>query len=471
MEDFTLLQGTDTLKDSKDILNNNMLSLRSLSGGSAFPTDNLYEGMLCYREDLKRLYQYQANGSWSDKISMNISGSSAECTGNSATATRASVATTAEACSGNSATAKTAEACTGNSATATKLAMPRKINETSFDGTRDISINVGVKTVNGNAPSDNGNVDIAGVPVGFEYISFNPNIPVGSLPLLGGTFNREAYADLWEWVQTQTGYLISETAWQSKAVSNNGNVPFYSDGDGSTTFRVPSLNCWVKGANGIEEVGSYLEAGLPNIEGTLIGGKTDATATDEQEQSGAFAFDSTVKAFSGGNGPMPLYTFDASRSNDIYGNSDTVQPESIVGLWLVKAYGSVGVIGTQEAVNIASALDQVEQKMSDYTENVAYIDSFIVESWRSDDGSSWYRKYSDGWIEQGGVTPSVNADSYTVTLNTPFTAANYHVNFITTGTEKDGSFGHCVSARTNTTFTMYDYLMNGVPVLWYACGY
>lgn len=313
-----------------------------------------------------------------------------------------------------------------------------------------------------------------GHSVGFEYISFNPNIPTGSIPLLGGTFSRAAYADLWSWVQTQTGYLISEAEWQEKATANNGNVPFYSDGDGSTTFRVPSLKCWVKGANGIAEVGSYLEAGLPNIEGTLIGGKSDTTATDEQEQSGAFAFDSTVKAFSGGNGPMPLYTFDASRSNDIYGNSDTVQPPSIVGMWLVIAFGTVSNIGNQDIADVSAGLTRVENKMDEYTDNVAYIESFVVETWRSADGSSWYRKYSDGWLEQGGIAVSSSKEMYTLTFPVAFATTNY---FFTrsplwAGTGASNTY-HCVGCKTQTetavTFQT-DSTSYYTKILWYACG-
>ena len=39
-----------------------------------------------------------------------------------------------------------------------------------------------------------------GVPVGFEFFSMNPNVPDGTLPLLGGEYSREMYASLWEWV-------------------------------------------------------------------------------------------------------------------------------------------------------------------------------------------------------------------------------------------------------------------------------
>ena len=474
MENFNLLDGSDTLKASRDTINNNLLSVRSLSSGTAFPTDNLSDGMLCYRTDLKRLYQYQENGSWSADIAMNINGNAntANSAGTAATANRATVA---DSCTGNSATAttaETAETCTGNSATATKLKSAISINNVAFDGTKIINIPVGVKTVNGNAPSADGNVDIAGVPIGFEYISFNPNIPTGSLPLLGGTFSRTAYADLWAWVQTQTGYLISETAWQSKAVSNNGNVPFYSDGDGSTTFRVPSLCCWVKGANGISEVGSYLAAGLPNITGQLgLYGTEKAYSTT----SGAFTTNDGSMTYGGDhNKAAGLITdFDASKSNDIYGNSDTVQPESIVGLWLVKAYGSVGVIGTQEAVNIASALDQVEQKMSDYTENVAYIDSFIVESWRSEDGTSWYRRYSDGWIEQGGCLVA-SSNPQTISMLLPFANDKYNLQLTCGDNDRNAQInGIAVYQHTPSAFTFvsgYNDTFYKVLVNWYAIG-
>lgn len=99
---------------------------------------------------------------------------------------------------------------------------------------------------------------LAGLPLGFEYFQTNPNIQAGSLPLTGGLYSRSIYSDLWAWLQEQDGYLISEAEWQAKANANGGAVPFYSDGDGSTTFRVPALIVWVKGKNGNEAVGDYL---------------------------------------------------------------------------------------------------------------------------------------------------------------------------------------------------------------------
>ena len=81
-----------------------------------------------------------------------------------------------------------------------------------------------------------------GLPVGFEFFQTSPNARVGTLPLNGGVFSRSEYPQLWSWVQSQSGYLIADSEWQNKASKNDGPVPFYSTGDGSTTFRVPDLS-------------------------------------------------------------------------------------------------------------------------------------------------------------------------------------------------------------------------------------
>lgn len=186
------------------------------------------------------------------------------------------------------------------------------------------------------------------VPVGHEYFTFNPNVPQGSLPLFGGEYSRETYSALWAWVQEQTGYLKTEAEWQALAASNNGNVPYYSDGDGSTTFRVPALKCYIKAADGtVTEVGSYYAAGLPNITGYFANGNwayangySSGAFTRRQEATTQYAGASAQTRESLG------FNIDASNSNSIYGNSNTVTPETVVGMWLVKAYGVIQDTGT-----------------------------------------------------------------------------------------------------------------------------
>lgn len=216
-----------------------------------------------------------------------------------------------------------------------------------------------------------------GLPVGFEAFTINPNLQAGWLPLLGGEYSRTAYADLWAWVQTQAGYLLEESAWQAKAAANGGNVPFYSKGDGSTTFRVPSLKCWVKGANSISEVGGYLPAGLPNITGSTAWavngtlGIYSIQNTPYHQNTGALSVETDGKAYGaiGSSGEDSeksnvSVNIDASLSTPIYGSSDTVQPPSIVGLWCVKAYGTITNVGSTDVSNIASGLTSLETHFS-----------------------------------------------------------------------------------------------------------
>ena len=52
--------------------------------------------------------------------------------------------------------------------------------------------------------------------------------------------------------------------------------------------------------------------------------------------------------------------------------------------------------------------------------------AYITERWSS--GTSWYRKWSDGWIEQGGRlsgTPARFFSNKTLTFNKSFTTTNY----------------------------------------------
>ena len=208
---------------------------------------------------------------------------------------------------------------------------------------------------------------LTSLPVGFEYFSMNPNVPQGSLPLIGGEYSRATYPDLWTWVQAQSGYCITEANWQTMSTAQNGNVPFYSSGNGSTTFRVPSLKCWIKGPNGTEIVGTYKQAGIPNLIGQIIfhGGQQDGSGQTvildvNAPGAGVFTKNDTQFGYMGGGDRIigsPSYaniSFNAGDYNSIYGNADTVVPETIVGMWMVKAYGTIedtGSINEQQYIN------------------------------------------------------------------------------------------------------------------------
>lgn len=231
---------------------------------------------------------------------------------------------------------------------------------------------VSVEEKNGNlevtkSNGDKNTIDIAKLPVGYEFFTFNPTVQTGVLQYLGGEYSRETYKDLWKWVQTQPDYLISESEWQEKAAANNGNVPFYSTGDGSTTFRVPSVKCWVKGANETGEIGKYLPAGMPNIKGSFDIERMQLSRADD-----AFSYVERNASNYGLTNPSNAVTvsMDASKSSSVYGNADTVQPESIVGVWCVKAFGTVSNLGNQDVAELSAEVTRVGTKVNEVESKV-----------------------------------------------------------------------------------------------------
>lgn len=71
-------------------------------------------------------------------------------------------------------------------------------------------------------------------------------------------------------------------------------------------------------------------AGLPNITGTFSGHENNA--------SGAFSVSSTTEWHGNrnDNGQKRKITFNASKSNAIYGKSTTVQPPAVTVVWIIK---------------------------------------------------------------------------------------------------------------------------------------
>ena len=90
-------------------------------------------------------------------------------------------------------------------------------------------------------------------------------------------------------------------------------------------------------------------------------------------------------------------------------------------------------------------------------------------------GTSWYRVWSDGWIEQGGVTTDT-VGKITYNLLKTYSNANYTLTLGCTTSGSDGGGGAFpgISAKTNSSFTIYyDYTSTNKNkgVNWYACGY
>ena len=58
----------------------------------------------------------------------------------------------------------------------------------------------------------------------------------------GGEFNRADYPKLWAYLQANPTLIQTDAAWSADNTANGGICGFFSDGNGTSTFRVPNLD-------------------------------------------------------------------------------------------------------------------------------------------------------------------------------------------------------------------------------------
>ena len=115
----------------------------------------------------------------------------------------------------------------------------------------------------------------------------------------------------------------------------------FGEGDGINTFNIPDYRGkFLRGLGGdsAENIYTTQEEGLPNITGTVVGGRASSASV-----SGAFAdggMETKAARFDGGSDQDTYFgksTFDASRSSKIYGKSEHVTPINQAVNYFIKA--------------------------------------------------------------------------------------------------------------------------------------
>lgn len=115
-------------------------------------------------------------------------------------------------------------------------------------------------------------------------------------------------------------------------------------------------------------------------------------------------------------------------------------------------------------------LDEIKSALATIQAQLGQLESrrYVKETGKSSDGTSWYRVWSDGWIEQGGTYTSSDNDNYPVTLSKEMTTTNYH-STVTGGYNRASNhgFGYCYD-KTTSGFKAVVVEPMGT---WYVCGY
>ena len=222
-------------------------------------------------------------------------------------------------------------------------------------------------------------------------------------------------------------------------VSTNGSCRCFG-WDGGTEFRVPKLADVFIEAGVAASEGEFITAGLPDhnhkiIINTKWGSKN---ANNGPNWCGDDATSATNIAATSTN---------ASASNPIYGNSDTVQPPAV----RYRAMVQLANDATDEAVVVAGNV------LSD----ISSIKQHIVVEFQAptaDNGYTWYRKYADSWVEQGGralvpATNGLSSSSVNVTLPVPI-ATPEQATLSYNGMDSAGYYSNCENQASVTTTTV-----------------
>lgn len=144
----------------------------------------------------------------------------------------------------------------------------------------------------------------------------------------------EYMASLWHDGYTQLFW--GEPDWQSY-VTNHGVCGKFVLNEANRTIRLPKVTGFIEGTTDITALGDLVQAGLPNINGyadvIAISGR-DATESGPYKQT-LVADNLAFENISNNNFSQVVWDFDASRSSSVYGNSPTVQPQTIKVLYYI----------------------------------------------------------------------------------------------------------------------------------------
>lgn len=125
-------------------------------------------------------------------------------------------------------------------------------------------------------------------------------------------------------------------------------------------------------------------------------------------------------------------------------------------------------------------LDDIKSALATIQAQLGLLESikYVKETGKSSDGKSWYRKWSDGWLEQGGFKEAtlINGATSTITLPIAYKDASYSIAGI--GVKRKGYYGYAAIEQNSVLNGSFAYAAMGsssnddvVKFHWYTCGY
>ena len=164
----------------------------------------------------------------------------------------------------------------------------------------------------------------------------------------------------------------TESEWQTTATMTvGGQVGKFVIDDEGGTIRLPKIIMPIQGLTDLSKLGEIVEAGLPNITGQhyeVTSKYFEIVAKGAFYQSGTGT--NAYTSHGSYSDSYPIITFDASRSNPIYNNSDTVQQEQIQYPYFIQvATGAETEDNIVNEIELNNPFSLLDYKFSEYELN------------------------------------------------------------------------------------------------------
>ena len=215
-------------------------------------------------------------------------------------------------------------------------------------------------------------------------------------------------------------------------------------------FKLPRTQYGFTGLR--DTVGKYVEAGLPNITGSLYVNSSTRTAGYANNSTGSF-YPTEIEnpSLDGGsiygNG-WSKQNFDASLSNSIYGNSNSVQPPA-TQMYLYFYVGNFTQTALENTAGLNASLFNNKADL-DFA-NTDMIDYVVAkQDPTAGNNYTWYRKYKSGWVEQGGIVLQSSSAKQTVNLPVEMSGSTYSI-LANVMDDSLSNYVFCVKATDKTT--------------------
>lgn len=228
-----------------------------------------------------------------------------------------------------------------------------------------------------------------------KWVPSRDMVGLGTVPLDGGTYSRATYPDAWALIRDGKVPKVTDAAWLSTA-SNRGS---FTEGDGSTTFRVPDYNGKSASAAGSVFIrGDGLYSGLSGIIQGSQNKPHTHPYTGSQYYSGQTGGSSSQYGTTASTTPVFTYNTGPDSSG---GTDPESRPINVAGVWTIRLFGSVSNVGNIDVAQIAAQLNTLDNAAYKKTNIVGPVSQTggvptgaIIESGSNANGR--YIKYADG---------------------------------------------------------------------------